>query len=493
MKKNIHLNAYVERELEPASVSPNERHWEQMTTLLDRRSKRIEQLRILKGVSLVMFLFLIIFGTWFIIPDSNITAQKNNAAEETPVFDEMNSDLGSMASTSSDIVRNGSPSTVKIHSSPSRASHIDNFNDAPRNDKGTTVLGPMDKGPAEINSGENPAHSQQGAQVTKKTSIAGVSPYEEKEMDSPSEMQSRHVRVNEAPVIEQGILLIGQKDGSGQIESQVGEDILPEEEEFGPAITRMQLILLGGPQFNQRQLTGYDNTSMNSLEENEVLKNTFDLGLHLSYRLSQNFSLQGGLGFYQIEEELRHPDYMDTVINVANNSYWDVFYLDKWIHTDSVQSNTIPERWIITDSVQVKDSNYVRDYDTSMQVNNENGLSGTRLLQYLEIPLLLSYEKSFSRVTIGLQGGVGISYMVYRTGAIAIENGRYVDAGKGGIYHAWGINALAGCFAEYRLFEHWSLGVNPQIRIPLTPSISYKNYRYKYGSVSVRLRVRYYF
>ena len=485
MKENKNIQNYLDRELEPASVPPNERHWEDMRELLDKRSEKLRLMKIWQGALGIAIPFLILFGIYFLIPDSRQTNEIRQRSDQTSRL-QMASILPEAGHSKTDLLTQGKKDG-RVEESDVKAAVTPDWEKTRANKARSNV---MQQVPSR--SSASPASPDPGAAASPTyvpaTPASQVSiQMKHREASGQPGEEENQVSSFSLPLLSSGLSSMAMREMTSIESSDPEDDILPIPEVMGRPRTRLQLIALAGPMMSMRQLSGSD--TQKDYNKFEIMKSGMDVGLHMAYKLPSHFLIQSGLNYYSIVEELGYIS--DSQQVVSDNSRWNVVYNERWVHTDSVRADVNPTQWVYTDSVlKFWDSTYVADYDTSYRLHYRQK---QRILQYLELPVLLTYERSFSRFIVGVQGGLALSYLVVKTSGVRIEEGRILEDAQGQYHHQWGLNAQGGCYVDYRLADHWAAGINPTIRLPLTSSMSFGAYRYRYYTMSVRLRLRYYF
>lgn len=281
---------------------------------------------------------------------------------------------------------------------------------------------------------------------------------------------------------------------SGEIASEAGMmEASPEilsEEELKNILPRLSAIAFAGPQWSLPSYSG----ETAGLPKSEGLISV-NAGLNLSYRLGKGIHIQSGLNYHCIADRIYVSGSSDSVMEVTDNGFWDVTDSWKTIYTDSVWDNRNPGGWIYTDSMVVpfKDSVYRADYDTSFNISSTPSGSYERKIGQVEIPLLLYFEKTWKKFSLGIMAGAGIGYTVYSRGYMISSDGRSEQISPGEITRRWNYSMIGGLCLDYRFAPSWSAGLQPMFRTTVNPLVELGEAGISYASYSLNLRLRYFF
>ena len=496
MKSKSKIKIYTDRELEPAQFIPEERSWSNMKTLLDRRSLVLTKQTVLNKITYFLSAFVICifpFTSDFDILMGRAAELRSNPTIEERQELKMAENISMNSSFNSDMlidvpIKEERAKTFK----ESEAISITKNKEDKGNDLKDQEKGGIDHLPSLFDrSDEHLASESPGKELSRKEemSIFQVAPLETDSTESPPvakpvlnpELQEEEFSSGEQPETLQEVI----KNGESQEKSVEVKDVL----------SRMQLMVYAGPQFSRRDVSGPNDVFVNKMNEYESQQTSIEAGLNLAYKIKPEITLQSGFGFYRIRENMVYPDNIDTAFNTTTSGIWE--YIDKsfWKYTDSIRDNMNPTQWIHTDSilVTISDSIYKEYTDTVVSLNREKGYSGQRLVNYVEIPFLVGYEKRIARLGLGVQAGFSIGYLISSSGPLINSNGKEISATNGAIHRDWVFNALAGASIDYYLTDQLSIGLQPAIRLPLGTSLEYENYNWRYTTYSIRLRVKYLF
>ncbi len=217
------------------------------------------------------------------------------------------------------------------------------------------------------------------------------------------------------------------------------------------------------------------------------------VGVMANFELPHHFSLGVGLGYAQTSGNWTKSTYTavpSTVQIISDASYWDVQSNTQTTY-DIHFENGIP---IYADSTQVTtlDSTYITAYDTAeTQVLDSMDMRITNrvVLTSIDIPIYLSYRKTFGRVGVYGSGGLNLSY----TTSVALigsteSNWRKEDLEINDFQAD--LNLSAG--VSYHINPNWSIEAGPVFRSQLRATDQQANQTVNaFGaraSISYRLR-----
>lgn len=234
------------------------------------------------------------------------------------------------------------------------------------------------------------------------------------------------------------------------------------------------LDLMASPDIMSRQLNHPNSTYAQARRDSEKIQSAFSIQLRAGYQLNKAISIQTGIMYSQINEEL----------NFNKNYTWtEVVNQEK---TGVIQDP-------INGPTQIKYT--VRD--TITHQDEVKGKSNNRYT-FIDIPIMLNYRFFVgNKWALGVSGGPSFNLAFRQSGQILREDQMgFIELGKAESPYRTvaGVNLLFNMNASYRLNQHFDLLFEPGMRLgmsSLTHSQSGLSQRYNGAQLFGGVRYRF--
>lgn len=204
----------------------------------------------------------------------------------------------------------------------------------------------------------------------------------------------------------------------------------------------------------------------------------------------RGFTLNTGVHFMKWGETINYlssPDSLflrDTlIVETIDNSYWEPVF------NDSMLIDSIYIQVIDTSISQITDTVY---YEPGNTLGRNNGKT---VISYVEIPLLIGYEKSFENVILGAYAGVSVGFLTYTTNYYVNETiSDLIPINTGyAVIRKNIFNLNLGLNVGYHLGSNLDLFLSGGYKRNLQSVFTEKALDQKYQSFSTSIRLRYTF
>lgn len=239
-----------------------------------------------------------------------------------------------------------------------------------------------------------------------------------------------------------------------------------------PVIERWSVSAMATPT-HYSQFTSSGNDLAKQLMESDQNRVSYTGGVGLAYKISSRFSIQTGLyysslgqemsgistysGFRQYDNSKGGPNFGVLTVNgtvQTNNS--DIF----------LSSSSLPERIITNYTIDVFDPvksnlNYV---SSSLYQN----------MSFLELPVIVRYKVIDRKIDINLIGGMSYNFLLNNSVYALLDDGKYPVGTTEGL-NTVSLSSSLGMGMEYKLTQNLSLNLEPTFRYYLNPFNSAKS------------------
>jgi len=238
-----------------------------------------------------------------------------------------------------------------------------------------------------------------------------------------------------------------------------------------PVIDRWSVSAMATPTYYS-QFTSSGNDLSKQIMESDQTRVSYTGGVGLSYKISSRFSIQSGLyysslgqemsginaysGFQEYDNSKGGPNFeVLTASGTVTTSNSDIF----------LNSYSLPAR-IIT--------NYTNDVFDPVKASL-NYVSSTLYqdLSFLELPVIVRYKVIDRKVGLNLIGGMSYNFLVNNNVYAVLDEGRYAVGTTEGLNEV-SLSSSLGMGMEYKLSQNLSLNLEPTFRYYLNPFNSAK-------------------
>lgn len=502
-KKN---DQYIRDAAGRGEIPFEEAHWEQFSTLLDqqRQNKKRKRGAILWFLSLLM----ISGSVWYVWPEEDQIAVPRTLSIENSFLSEEKERKHTPGIASPD------PETISSRQeADNRARQVKKSDHAQPSSPAQLVVPKEEERKARIPQGAAQAPLSTNEQsLSPETSAFTPVPKNTKEKtiqeestqapasSSPSavEEQTGEKKEMELPAREEILTTIDSTEKKIAVDDAIREkpadsSLVTPAPPAGKKKQQWKIVGYLGPQFSRQSLEIKGDQGAEAREEHEASRLTLDMGVEINYRLLKNLTLKSGVSYYSIGSRYDLPATSDSLLQLIDNSHWVYEDNSYWLYTDSAR--TPAGGWVHTDSVyQVMiDSTYQEQTDTAHTVRKNAPMSGKSTVSRVYLPLMIGYEFRFEKYDVGVQGGVGIEYLVSSRGRTIDREGALSGIKEAQALKQVNLSWLLGVSVDRRLNDHWFIGVQPLLRLPFNSSSDDPGIRLRTTAATIRARVGYAF
>lgn len=254
------------------------------------------------------------------------------------------------------------------------------------------------------------------------------------------------------------------KVSSPELEA-VKYEFIPENVEM-PVINRWSVSATATPTYHS-QFTSTGNDLAKQIIESDQAKVSYTGGVGLAYKISSRFSIQSGLYYSSIEQEMSGINAysgFQAYDNSKGGPNFEVLTANGTVTTSNsdvfLSSYSLPER-IIT--------NYTNDVFDPVKASL-NYVSSTLYqdLSFLELPVIVRYKVVDRKVGLNLIGGMSYNFLVNNNVYAMMDEGRYAVGTTEGLNDV-SLSSSLGMGMEYKLSQNLSLNLEPTFRYYINP------------------------
>ncbi len=209
-------------------------------------------------------------------------------------------------------------------------------------------------------------------------------------------------------------------------------------------------------------------------EQNESYLLTYNLGLNVSYQLSDKFSIESGLQYIRMGQSIRN---IGVYYHPENKSPFNVSINDR--HPQSVLTSmgaiNFSDPTLYFDDIR---SDRVTIIEGTSEPEDDLASKGDRLNQhlgFLEIPLHARYNLYNRRSQIQLTGGVGFNYLVSNN-VVLEKDGIKESIGETALIRKWNLSVSAGTAFIIPLSNNINFHIEPVANLFVTSMTSGREY-----------------
>ncbi len=263
----------------------------------------------------------------------------------------------------------------------------------------------------------------------------------------------------EASVAEKSNLQVISNPGIGSLKPDVGDLPLIQENIKQDKPGRWSITAIASPSYYSRISKG-NNEAVAQMIASEKPVLSYSGGVGLSYRVNRRFSIQSGIYYARIGQELpgisSYSGFM-KINPVKGTDYFEVLTVNGTIHTSNadifLSDNYKGDRVFsmsgdFIDPVKAE-LNYINN---SLQQN----------FNYLELPLVIRYKIVDRTLDFNIVGGVSSNLLVSNSVSAGVGNGSKI--GETGGLNAITFSSSLGMGMEYNLSNKLSLNLEPTFR-----------------------------
>ena len=242
-------------------------------------------------------------------------------------------------------------------------------------------------------------------------------------------------------------------------------EFIPENIEM-PVINRWAVSATATPTYHS-QFTSSGNDLAKQIMESDQARVSYTGGVGLAYKISSRFSIQSGLYYSSIGQEMSGINAysgFQAYDNSKGGPNFEVLTTNGTVTTSNsdifLSSYTLPER-IIT--------SFTKDVFDPVKASL-NYVSSTLYqdLSFLELPVIVRYKVIDRKVGINLIGGMSYNFLVKNDVYAVLDEGRYPVGTTDGLNDV-SLSSSLGMGMEYKLSQNLSLNLEPTFRYYLNP------------------------
>ena len=254
------------------------------------------------------------------------------------------------------------------------------------------------------------------------------------------------------------------KVSSPELEA-VKYEFIPENIEM-PVINRWSVSATATPTYHS-QFTSSGNDLAKQIMESDQSRVSYTGGVGLAYKISSRFSIQSGLYYSSIGQEMSGINAysgFQAYDNSKGGPNFEVLTANGTVTTSNsdifLSSYSLPER-IIT--------NYTSDVFDPVKASL-NYVSSTLYqdLSFLELPVIVRYKVIDRKVGLNIIGGMSYNFLVNNDVYAILDEGRYPVGTTEGLNDV-SLSSSLGMGMEYKLSQNLSLNLEPTFRYYINP------------------------
>ena len=233
-----------------------------------------------------------------------------------------------------------------------------------------------------------------------------------------------------------------------------------------PAMERWSVSAMASPTYYS-QFASSGNGLAQQLMASDQNRVSYTGGVGLSYKISSRFSIQSGLYYSSLGQEVggihaysgfKQYDYS------KGGSNFEVLTVNGTVYTSNpdifLNSYNLPER-IIT--------NYTNDVFDPVKANLSYVSSTIHQdLSFLELPVMVRYKVVDRKLGLNLIGGISYNFLMGNSVYALQDEGRYPVGTTEGL-NAVSVSSSIGMGMEYKLAQYLSLNLEPTFRYYINP------------------------
>lgn len=238
-----------------------------------------------------------------------------------------------------------------------------------------------------------------------------------------------------------------------------------------PVMDRWSVSAMATPTYYS-QFTSSGNDLAKQLMESDQTRVSYTGGVGLAYKISSRFSIQSGLYYSSLGQEMNGISTysgFQKYYNAKGGPNFEVLTANGTVHTNNsdifLSSYSLPARILSShtnDGFDPVKANL--DYVSSTLYQN---------LSFLELPVVIRYKVIDRKIDINLIGGMSYNFMLNNSVYALQDDGRYPVGTTEGL-NAVSLSSSLGMGMEYKLSQNLSLNLEPTFRYYLNPFNSAK-------------------
>jgi hypothetical protein len=228
-----------------------------------------------------------------------------------------------------------------------------------------------------------------------------------------------------------------------------------------PVMQRWSVSAIASPTYYS-QISSSGNDLAKQVMESDQARASYTGGLALSYKISKRFSIQSGLYYSSMGQEVGGVNAysgFQQYDNSKGDHNFELTTASGTVYTKNsdvfLNSYSVPER------VQTYYNNDVFDPVKA----NLSYVSSTiyQDLSFLELPVLVRYKVIDRKMGVNLIGGVSYNFLVNNSVYAIMDGGRYPVGTTEGL-NPMSLSSSVGMGMEYRLSQNFSFSLEPTFR-----------------------------
>jgi opacity protein-like surface antigen len=242
-------------------------------------------------------------------------------------------------------------------------------------------------------------------------------------------------------------------------------ELMPDEIEM-PVVERWSVTAMASPTYYS-QFTSSGNDLAKQIMESDQTRVSYTGGVGLSYKLSSRLSIQSGLYYSSIGQEMSGINAysgFQSYDNSKGGPNFEVLTASGTVTASNsdvfLSSYSLPERVI---------TNYTNDVFDPVKASLDY-VSSTLYqdLSFLELPVIVRYKVVDRKVGLNLVGGMSYNFLVNNNVYAVRDEGRYPVGTTEGLNEV-SLSSSLGMGMEYKLSQNLSLNIEPTFRYYLNP------------------------
>jgi opacity protein-like surface antigen len=238
-----------------------------------------------------------------------------------------------------------------------------------------------------------------------------------------------------------------------------------------PVMERWSISAIASPTYYS-QFTSSGNDLAQKIMASDQNQVSYTGGVGLSYKINSRFSIQSGLYYSSIGQEVSgisaYSGFQEYAVAKGDRNF-EVLTTNGTVNTNNpdifLSSYSLPERILTTYTIDVFDPVKANLSYVSSTLYQD--------MSFLELPVIVRYKVVDRKVGLNLIGGMSYNFLVNNSVYALLDEGKYPVGTTEGL-NAVSLSSSLGMGMEYKLSKNLSLNLEPTFRYYLNPFNSAK-------------------
>ncbi len=245
-----------------------------------------------------------------------------------------------------------------------------------------------------------------------------------------------------------------------------------------PALQRWSVSAIASPTYYS-QFSSSSNQIAKQVLESDQTRSSYTGGVGLAYKVSNRFSIQTGLYYSSLGQEVGGVNAYSGFEQYDNSKSDHNFELITALGTVYSRNSDV---FLNSSDMPARVQTYYSTDVFDPVKANLSYVSSTLYqdLSFLEFPILLRYKVVDSKVDLNVIGGMSYNFLLNNSVYAVLDNGKYPVGTTEGL-NSISLSSSLGMGMEYNLTDNLSLNLEPTFRYYLNPFNSGKTGSHPYS------------